>query len=74
MTMQFPVADQTEVNDPLFSSPADWISPGYVDEIFSGGRHPMAPGSPASRWFEDPPASDGRKVTVTDTDHYSRVI
>src|SRR5262249_1989389 len=28
MTMQFPVADQRKVNDPLFNSPADWISPG----------------------------------------------
>ena len=71
MTMQFPVADQTKVNDPLFSSPADWISPGYDDEIFTGGRHPMAPGSPASRWFDNPPASDGTKVVITDTDHYA---
>jgi hypothetical protein len=71
MTMQFPVADQTRVNDPLFNSPADWISPGYDDEIFTGGRHPMAPGSPASRWFENPPAGDGRKVVITDTDHYA---
>ncbi len=71
MTMQFPVADQREVNDPLFNSPADWISPGYDDEIFTGGRHPMEPGSPPSRWFDDPPASDGRKVVITDTDHYA---
>lgn len=71
MTMQFPVVDQTKVNDPLLSSPADWISPGYDDEIFTGGRHPMAPGSPASRWFDDPPAADGTKVVITDTDHYA---
>ena len=71
MTMQFPVADQTKVNDPLFNSPADWISPGYDDEIFANGGHPMAPGSPPSRWFADPPASDGRKVIITDTDHYA---
>jgi hypothetical protein len=31
----------------------------------------MAPGSPQSRWFEDPPAADGRKVVITDTDHYA---
>src|SRR5262249_21642943 len=31
MTMQFPVADQRRVNDPLFESPADWISPGPDD-------------------------------------------
>jgi hypothetical protein len=71
MTMQFPVADQTKVNDPLYNSPADWISPGYDDEIFTGGRHPMAPGSPPSHWFDNPPASDGRKVVITDTDHYA---
>ena len=71
MTMQFPVQDQTKVNDPLYNSPADWISPGYDDEIFRDGGHPMAPGSPPSRWFNDPPASDGRKVIITDTDHYA---
>ena len=31
----------------------------------------MAPGSPASRWFENPPANDGSKVVITDTDHYA---
>ena len=71
MTMQFPVSDQTKVNDPLFNSPADWISPGYDDEIFTEGRHPMAPGSPPSHWYDNPPANDGRKVVITDTDHYA---
>ena len=71
MTMQFPVADQTKVNDPLFSSRADWISPGYDDTMFTGGRHPMAPGAPPSRWYDHPPAGDGRKVVITDTDHYA---
>jgi hypothetical protein len=71
MTMQFPVPEQTKVNDPLFASRADWISPGYDDEIFSGGGHPMAPGSPQSRWLEDPPAAEGAKVVITDTDHYA---
>jgi hypothetical protein len=71
MTMQFPVSNQTEVNDALFNGPADWISPGYDDEIFTGGRHPMAPGSPPSRWYDNPPASDGTKVVITDTDHYA---
>jgi len=71
MTMQFPVADQTKVNDPLFNSKADWISPGYDDEIFTEGRHPMAPDSPPSHWYDNPPASDGRKVIITDTDHYA---
>jgi hypothetical protein len=71
MTMQFPVARQTEVNEPLYRSPAEWISPGYDDEIFEGGEHPMAPGSPPSRWLDDPPANDGRKVVISDTDHYA---
>jgi hypothetical protein len=71
MTMQFPVADQTKVNDPLYASRADWISPGYDDEIFTGGRHPMAPGAPPSRWYDNPPANDGRKVVISDTDHYA---
>jgi hypothetical protein len=71
MTMQFPVADQTKVNDPLFESKAEWISPGYDDEIFTEGRHPMAPDSPPSRWYDNPPDSAGRKVVITDTDHYA---
>ena len=70
MTMQFPVAEQTKVNDPLYS-PADWISPGYDDEIFASGLVPMAPGAPPSRWFDNPPANDGAKVILSDTDHYS---
>jgi len=52
-------------------SRAEWISPGYDDEVFAGGGHPMAPGSPQSRWLEDPPAADGRKVVISDTDHYA---
>jgi hypothetical protein len=71
MTMQFPVPTQTKVNDPLYGSRAEWISPGYDDEVFADGGHPMAPGSPQSRWLEDPPAADGRKVVVSDTDHYA---
>ena len=71
MTMQFPVADQTRVNEPLLESRAEWISPGYDDEKFKDGGHPMAPGSPPSRWFDDPPPADGAKVIITDTDHYA---
>ena len=71
MTMQFPVSDQTKVNEPLINSPADWISPGYDDEIFTEGRNPMAPDSPPSHWYDNPPANDGKKVIVTDTDHYA---
>jgi hypothetical protein len=71
MTMQFPVAEQTKVNDPLLGSRAEWISPGYDDEIFANGGHPMAPGSPPSRWYADPPIADGAKVVISDTDHYA---
>jgi hypothetical protein len=71
MTMQFPVPTQTKVNAPLFDSRAEWISPGYDDEVFADGGHPMAPGSPQSQWLEDPPAADGRKVVISDTDHYA---
>jgi hypothetical protein len=71
ITMQFPVPEQTRVNDPLFGSQAEWISPGSDDEIFAGGAHPMAPGSPQSRWLENPPVADGRKVVISDTDHYA---
>ena len=71
MTMQFPVPSQTKVNQPLYDSRAEWISPGYDDEVFADGGHPMAPGSPQSRWLEDPPAADGRKVVISDTDHYA---
>ena len=31
----------------------------------------MAPGSPPSRWFADPPPADGAKVVISDTDHYA---
>jgi hypothetical protein len=72
MTMQYPVADQTRVNQPLYASRAAWVSPGYDDEVFAGGAPPpQAPGSPPSRWLVDPPAADGRKVSVNDTDHYA---
>jgi hypothetical protein len=71
MTVQFPVRDQTRVNEPLYDSPADWISPGYDDPIFTDGRNPMAAGSPPSRWFDDPPTAEGHKVVLSDTDHYS---
>ncbi|GAA1439218.1 hypothetical protein GCM10009617_03090 [Leifsonia poae] len=71
MTMQFPVAVQTAVNDPLLESRAEWISPGYDDEIFADGGHPMAPGSPPSHWYVDPPVADGTKVVISDTDHYA---
>jgi hypothetical protein len=63
MTMQFPVPDPARVNDPLFDGPADWVSPG------SGG--PTDEGKPGGDWLADPPANDGRKVVLSDTDHYA---
>ena len=71
MTMQYPVPDQTKVNARLLDGPADWISPGYDDEIFRDGGHPAAPDSPPSRWLQDPPPADGRKVVISDTDHFA---
>jgi hypothetical protein len=59
MTMQYPVPDQSKINEVLYNSPADWISPGFDDELLTG------------RWFTDPPANDGRKVVISDTDHYA---
>jgi hypothetical protein len=71
MTMQFPVKDQMKVNEPLYRSKAEWISPGYDDDIFAQGDHPMAPGSPPSHWLDNPPLNEGKKVVINDTDHYS---
>jgi Family of unknown function (DUF6298) len=62
MTMQYPVRDQSKVNDVLFDGPADWISPGF-DDVDSPMQN--------SRWYTDPPANDGTKVIISDTDHYS---
>ena len=61
MTYLYPVADQRAANDPLWHGPADWISPGFDDVETPTG----------SRWFTDPPANDGAKVVLLDTDHFS---
>ncbi|MFL5758803.1 MAG: hypothetical protein ACJ789_03645 [Thermomicrobiales bacterium] len=68
MTMQYPVPDQTKANAPLFNSAADWISPGFDEpiEIAPQGQGP-APG----RWYTDPPANDGAKIVIADTDHFA---
>jgi hypothetical protein len=42
------------MNNLLLTSPADWISPG---------------GGPSDRYFDDPPAADGNKVSILDSDH-----
>jgi hypothetical protein len=59
MTYLYPVADQSKANEPLWNSPADWISPGFDDALGEG------------RWFTDPPPNDGSKVVLLDTDHFS---
>jgi hypothetical protein len=61
MTFLYPVADQSKANEPLWNSPADWISPGFDDGAVPGD----------SRWLLDPPVNDARKVVLSDTDHYS---
>jgi hypothetical protein len=59
MTYLFPVADLSKSNEPLWKSPADWISPGFDDTLGEG------------RWSNDPPLNDGSKVVLLDTDHFS---
>ena len=59
MTYLFPVADLSKANEPLWNSPADWISPGFDDTLGEG------------RWSTDPPPNDGSKVVLLDTDHFS---
>ena len=49
-------------NTPLFNSPADWISPG---------GHKTNPNT--SMYGFDPPAPDGSKVILLDTDHIENV-
>jgi hypothetical protein len=61
MTFLYPVPEQRTANDPLFNSPADWVSPGFDDSPLPG----------EGRWRTDPPPADGRKVVLSDTDHYA---
>ena len=61
MTFQYPVEDQRQANDPLWNSPADWISPGFDEGTIPAN----------SRWRLDPPVNEGKKVIISDTDHYS---
>ena len=51
-------------NQDLFDSPADWISPAKEPLDF------LYPGSVlVEDYQEDPPAADGRKIILNDTDH-----
>ena len=56
MTFVYPDPDK---NAALFQGPADWVSPGYEE------RYRDDP------WLLDPPANDGTKVVLSDTDHYA---
>lgn len=53
-------AEKSVRNNPLWASPADWISPGCV-KCFGGGSFDDYAGNP--------PASSGPKVVLSDTDH-----
>ena len=64
MTMQFPVPNQTKVNEPLFASPADWISPGFDDPLDPNAD--FSAGPPPGRWLFDPPPAEGRKVVISE--------
>jgi hypothetical protein len=63
MTYQYPVADQLKANDRLWSGPADWVSPGF-DE----GKNTKPT---ESRWLIEPPVNEGKKIVISDTDHYA---
>ncbi|HBY60038.1 MAG TPA: hypothetical protein DEH78_09460, partial [Solibacterales bacterium] len=51
-------------NEDLFASPADWVSPAKqpADWEYPGSTF-------LEHYEEDPPANDGRKVILLDTDH-----
>jgi hypothetical protein len=65
MTMQYPVPEQRKVNEPLYGSAAEWISPGFDEDAFDPSAFTTG------RWFVNPPANDGAKIVITDTDHYA---
>jgi hypothetical protein len=67
MTMQFPVPDQSRVNEPLLAGRAEWISPGFEEPGWFPGNPDMA----TSGWYSDPPPADGRKIVIADTDHFA---
>ena len=65
--MQFPVPDQTRVNEPLLAGRAEWISPGFEEPEWFPGN----PDMPTSGWYGNPPPADGRKIVIADTDHFA---
>ena len=57
MTYLFPVADLSKSNDPLWDSPADWISPGFDD------RGPVVH-RPTARKYSTPITSHRSQVAL----------
>jgi hypothetical protein len=57
MTYQGMQGGAIPLNRTLVNSPADWISPGDSESVPDGG------------YRETPPAADGQKVILSDTDH-----
>ena len=58
------------MNELLQRSRAEWISPGYDDEIFAEVDIRWHPAR-RLRWYADPPPADGTKIILSDTDHYA---
>ncbi|MEP6595622.1 MAG: DUF6298 domain-containing protein [Ginsengibacter sp.] len=56
--------DKIQVNQDLFDSPADWISPNAEPYKWKMGDSIIS-----SSYKYDPPAGDGKKVVFPDTDH-----
>lgn len=52
------------INQTLFDSPADWISPNGEPVTWKSGDSTIT-----SSFKDDPPAGDGKKVVLPDTDH-----
>lgn len=60
MTYQGSQGPGEPTNSALLNSRADWISPGQI----------AVPGAPLNyQYLTNPPASDGKKVVLSDTDH-----
>jgi hypothetical protein len=69
MPKQHPVGmthrgDKIMTNKILFDSPADWISPNHSPFAWTLGDSLVT-----TTFKENPPASDGTKVVINDTDH-----
>lgn len=69
MRKQHPVGmthrgDKAQHNQDLFDSPADWISPNAEPYTWKMGDSIIT-----SSFKYDPPAADGKKVILPDTDH-----